>query len=433
MLTEMQTEKNSEIQENGKETIAYLKKWLQVIAHAHSKLGILAFDESFTPEQTKILQNWRTGQLTSLQLVKGAVALLDGGATFTDHIKHGIWPGGEKLTDEQIKQRNESYKGENRERTKKILSELILLRAQAERKLNAIHPELTGRSFTGVEVELISPNGELNANDSALAKLDYVGASLHESTWLLANEGERPTAEQIIHAYENLAQNPTVDVINHLFTFLPRTEFLKIKNNLSLLDPFLKCMKENGKALEIDMQNLIQTEELRIEPYQKAQRYELGEAIIALAQYAKEKFGFTNFILGMDVHTIEDYGRNTMQTGEKDQTGKPIYSEEDRLSEQTKQDFAQLNALQYPVHSKEEAEAFEQKMEKVLKKVFTTENGELSVDAIALAKPLVNAIQRLERAGITPEDIINSDLERFQKWIKERKTEKILRKDPIDL
>lgn len=404
-----------------KEKVHRIKDWIQVIAHVHSKLGILAFDKSFTPEQTRILQNWRAGQLTSLALAKGAAQLLDGGVTFTDHIKEGLQPRGEKLTEKQKHESENAYKKDTRQRTKNILSAIILLRAKAEQKLIEYHPELAGRFFTGVEVEIISPGGELNANNETLAKLDYVGASLHEGTWLTANEGQKPTAENLIHAYEILAQNPTVDIINHLFVFLPLEEFEKIKNNISLLDNFIKLMKRNNKAIELNALDLMSSINLDNKAYQKPKRYDVGELTIELAKYAKEKFGFTNFILGIDFHILQDYATQTIQTGKKDEAGNPVYLKQTGLSDETKHALQAITHTPYPFATKEEAQKFEEQIEKTIRQIFGNEGNKFSNDIIKFTRPLLTTIERLEEAGLTPDDIITSDLKKFKKWIEQRK------------
>ncbi len=109
--------------------------------------------------------------------------------------------------------------------------------------------------LTGVEVDIISPEGELSIKNETLAKLDLVIASLHWDPWINLKgrkaEGDFVLEKsRIIEAFKKVAKNTHVDILGHP-NLLPRG----IRDVFSPEDfqSVLEAMIVNDQAWEINL------------------------------------------------------------------------------------------------------------------------------------------------------------------------------------
>jgi len=278
-----------------------LREWLKVIAHTHSKLS--------GPEilTEAALKNYQDGQLTTKKLAEILAALGEKGGFFlvdSDHAAHSLPEYHPKLfpseNENQVRERRtQAFQRENLPKTKDFLSRVILKRAEAIKALQERNPSLKGRIFTGVEVDILGPDGELDIEDEALRQLDYVGASLHRDEWK-DTTGKDPTVEELLNAYMILASHPAVDVINHPIREISEEEWRKGGNQyFGDWREICQALARNGKAIEINLRDLIDPK-----------REEQNQLYLKLIQEAK-KAG-VRFILGTDFHRVEQY----LQKGE---------------------------------------------------------------------------------------------------------------------
>jgi len=371
------------------------REWLQVIAHTHSKLS---GPEILTEED---LKNYQDGQLTTQKLAEILAALgkREGGFFLvdSDHAAHSLREYHPKLfpseNEGQVREtRRQAFQKENLQKTKEFLSKVILKRAEAIRALQERNQSLKGRIFTGVEVDILGPDGELDIEDEALRQLDYVGASLHRDEWI-DTTGEKPTVEGLLNAYMVLASHPAVDVINHPIRELPEEEWRKFEEEgnqyFERWREICQALARNGKAIEINLRDLIDPK-----------REEQNRLYLKLIQEAK-KAG-VRFVLGTDFHRIEQY----LQKGEG----------REKLEKLAKGD----------IFFKDQGEEFEEEIDQVLKEVFAEGEGAFGLpkNFVNLARPIYRAIRCLTEIGITPDDILNGDEERFREWINLRRSYK---------
>ncbi len=76
--------------------------------------------------------------------------------------------------------------------------------------LDVIPREISGVTvLKGIEANIMNIDGEIDADDSFLSKLEWVVASMHSQVI------EKDTLENITKAYINVCKNPHVDVIGH--------------------------------------------------------------------------------------------------------------------------------------------------------------------------------------------------------------------------
>ena len=368
-----------------------LREWLKVIAHTHSKLS--------GPEilTEKDLKNYQDGQLTTKKLAEILAALGEKGGFFlvdSDHAAHSLPEYHPKLfpseNENQLRERRrQAFQRENLPKTKDFLSKVILKRAEAIKALQERNPSLKGRIFTGVEVDILGPDGELDIEDEALRQLDYVGASLHPDEWK-DTTGKDPTVEELLNVYMILASHPAVDVINHPIREISEEEWYEGGSQyFEKWREICQALARNGKAIEINLRDLIDP-----------QREEQNRLYLNLIQEAK-KAG-VRFVLGTDFHRIEQY----LQEGEG----------REKLEELAKGD----------IFFEDQGEEFEEEIDKVLKEVFAKGEGAFGLpkNFVKLARPIYRAIRRLTEIGITPDDILNGDEERFRWWINLRRSYK---------
>ncbi len=103
--------------------------------------------------------------------------------------------------------------------------------------LNSLPDYMEGvRVYKGVEANITSYNGDLDLPDSTLRKLEWVIASLHDSTCRPGN------IEQNTAAYEALCSNPYVAVIGHSATEAFAYDYEKV----------IPLFGRSGKLVEIN-------------------------------------------------------------------------------------------------------------------------------------------------------------------------------------
>lgn len=69
--------------------------------------------------------------------------------------------------------------------------------------------------YSGVEANIISPEGDLDVPNDILAEMDLVIASKHDMRPVFPESNGQPNAEELTNLYLNLMDNPEVDVIGH--------------------------------------------------------------------------------------------------------------------------------------------------------------------------------------------------------------------------
>lgn len=77
--------------------------------------------------------------------------------------------------------------------------------------------------------------------------------------------------------------------------------------------------------------------------------------------------------------------------------------------------------------SKEEAAQFDQELKDILdKEVFVKGKGAFGLPSnfTKLARPIFRAIRQIENVGITPNDIVNANIDTFRNWVGERRVVK---------
>ncbi len=195
-----------------------MRDWIGVLVHSHTRLVNLS-------GANDILQNWQDGQLPTRVLVdflrkvdkkRGSVVLVD--TELVGHSHPFYHPERFPEEDSRIirEKRKTLYLSAKLPLTIETLSKNIFARAEIIRRLVGETPELRGKIYTGVEVDIISPNGEVNISQEACQQLDYVGVSYHADEYR-DTQGKDPTLIEIINAYTELAKNRVIDVINHPF------------------------------------------------------------------------------------------------------------------------------------------------------------------------------------------------------------------------
>jgi len=100
--------------------------------------------------------------------------------------------------------------------------------------------------ISGVEADIISPEGKVNVPNEVLAQMDFVIASKHGG--LEKFFGGNPSAEQLKTMYVGLMQNPNVDVIGHPNRYVE----YKTMENIDW-DGLLSLARETKTAFEINV------------------------------------------------------------------------------------------------------------------------------------------------------------------------------------
>jgi hypothetical protein len=190
-----------------------------------------------------------------------------------------------------------------------------------------------------------------------------------------------------------LASHPAIDVINHPIRELPEEEWRKFEEEgdqyFERWREICQALARNGKAIEINLRDLIDRK-----------REKQNQLYLKLIQEAK-KAG-VKFVLGTDFHRVEQY----LQEGEG----------REKLEKLAKGD----------IFFEDQGEEFEKEIDQVLQEVFAKGAGAFGLpkNFVNLARPIYQAIRRLTEIGITPDDILNGDEERFRGWINLRRSYK---------
>lgn len=386
------------------------QEWLKVLPHTHTKLSTLSFD---TIDGRQTLQNWQDGQFSTEVLVEVAKSLGERKGGFflidTDHAAHSLDAYHPDLFKGELDEANvrlfrkQAFSKERMFSTIKTLSANFDLRRQAIERLKTQNPDFKDRIFTGVEVDILNRDGVLDIDDSVLRNLDVVGASYHRGEWVDTN-GIEASLDDILNAYGQLAVNPNIDVINHFIRELGEKVQQEIQSNPDCFDSLFEILAKNNKCLEINLRDLV-------DPNKRDQ----NKLVLELLQRAKQKG--VKFILGTDFHRLEQYLPEELSD---DSLQTPISQEEkSRLTE-----FAKTDTF---FKSKEEAAQFDQELKDVLEKeVFVKGEGVFGLpkNLTKLARPIFRAIRQIETVGITPNDIVNGNIDTFRNWVGERRTVK---------
>lgn len=393
----------------------HFREWIQVIAHTHSKMASLAYNTDFK-QVNKTLQNWQDGQFTTEYLLDTSRKLGDKKGGFfivdTEHAAHSAdfyhpknftdAPEGSeeyhRVTKEVRNKRREAFEPGNLDSTIGLLSANLLLRKDAIEKLREARPEWKNRIFSGVEVDIL-PCGRLDIDDQTLLKLDYVGASYHTDEFKESNNGNHADLQEVLHAYEAVASNPSIDVLNHCVRELQPDVIAEIEKNPECFDSVFQALAKNNKALEINLRDMV-------DPKRK------NNAVLALKLAVRAKATSVKLILGADFHRLEQYLPTTLPDGT---------TQESAPTEKLKK-FA-ANDMYFD--SKEEADEFEQQIVQTLSQTFPKSGGELPGNFLKLARPIYRAIRQMQNAGINSSDIVNGNIETFRTWMSERKQQKL--------
>lgn len=370
-----------------------LQEWLRVIGHTHSRL---TFHHQQDLRESLELQNWQDGQLPhkTLREILAKLGEKKGGfyVVDTEHAAHALdvyhpkrFP--EKKPEEVRELRWQAFQRDNLAETIAVISERVKQRAEIVKK------EGGERVFTGVEADILDSEGTLDVSQETLRSLDCVGVSLHREEWFDVN-GRNPSLDEILSAYEKLSLNSVVDVINHPIRQLTQDEWQNVlsEENKSRWRKIFNNLATQGVCLEINLKDLIDEE-----------KREQNEIYLELIRIAKDCG--VKFILGTDFHRIEQYGK---ELPESDLARLQQISSGDNF-------FTDIETQKQYVEEIEEA----------LREIFSQGEGMLPArNILALVRPIYRIIRRLTEIGLTPEDIVNGDLERFKNWINLRRQKK---------
>lgn len=253
-----------------------------VITHVHSRLDNLLSQEERVRECEK-----HDGQVTISALYKYLTILTNNNELLvvdTDHPVH--------VLDRYGITREGRFSQDSIRNTIRLMSKGILERSQLIRANTTLCNILTG-----VEVDILNPQGELDINNSTLSQLDIVVASLHYNIWKASNNRTPPTKGQIIDALVSVSRNPLVDIIGH-----PVREIQpKIQQEMQPedWDIILQSLIHNRVAFEINLSHY------GSESYNQ----DLEKQIIKRG--ASKGVLFT---VGLDFHTLSQYGSNIQES-----------------------------------------------------------------------------------------------------------------------
>lgn len=220
-------------------------------------------------------------------------------------------------------------------------------------------PELNGHVYSGIEVDIVSPGGELLVTDEVLSQLDLVICSLHYTFYSKATDlrsrAVRLTTAELVSAYMHAVSNLHVDVLGHPTRDIGRSN--KDSAYLSEWLPLIDLMKQKGTAYELNFAHFASLREVP----------DFDKALITQAALRG-----VHFFLGLDFHNASEFGLKT--------SGSVITPE---------------NADQ----------AFSAHTEKV---------------HLQFLLKLMRVIRLLESLGITPAQVVNSSDIRFKEWLATR-------------
>mgnify|MGYP001601837279 CR=1 FL=1 len=219
----------------------------------------------------------------------------------------------------------------------------------------------TVQILTGIEADILNSSGSLDVTDDVLSKLDFVIASFHYYPWAANNfaggEKRHIGIREILMAYERVVANPHVDVLGH-----PTADIQRYNRGISFLtewEPLLKIMRMTGTAFELNLSNLLRVKD----------QDEFDLRVINLAT----KHG-VNFLVGLDLHNLKMFGSGLSPNFIID--------------------------------------------EETVDKAFDKNRGNANMNFFYSLKRL---IRLLKISGLTQEMIVNSNNDKFKKWLGSRK------------
>lgn len=306
-------------------------------------------------------------------------------------------------------ERRKLFSKDRLEETINRISENFKIRITAIDKLRR-ERKLEERVFTGVEADILNPQGKLDLTDEVLSQIDVVIASFHKDEFndVCQNEiGSIPPYDQILDAYFESSINPLVDVIGHpLIPNQPLTD-----SQWQKWEQIFKNLAQRDACLEIPLGWFINPQEKEKVPQ-----------IIEWLKKAKESG--VKFSLSLDFHRLESHFLDRFLQANGEERYQPLASrarrELEKLSEKAKEKI-----------ENEKITEFEEEFKKQLAEIFqvpvTPAQEEIILPryALTLARPIYHAIRQLTNAGITPQDIVDGNFFRFENWVKERKKWKV--------
>ena len=115
------------------------------------------------------------------------------------------------------------------------------------RRLN----ELGITILRGAETNVLDDMGNLDLDNEILGNLDLVIASCHEKPY------SPKTDKSFMRMYENLANNPQVDILGHICRNMPQDE--------NCLDEVIELANKKGKLIEINQLSYISRKQHRVD------------------------------------------------------------------------------------------------------------------------------------------------------------------------
>ncbi|OGE31897.1 hypothetical protein A2631_02105 [Candidatus Daviesbacteria bacterium RIFCSPHIGHO2_01_FULL_44_29] len=377
---------------------------MEVLTHVHVKLGELSFNSSF-PEFGRFGQNWQDGQITIRQFAWMLGQLgRHPSVVDSDHTGHSldeyhpfIYPANSVA--EVRAMRSARFVPSRLPQTIDTISQ----RVDARRAMVEKHRKDTGTQiYTGVEADILSPEGLLDINTGVLRQLQVGGASYHEDEFIDAF-GRQATLPEIISAYTAVALNPGVDIINHPIRELSRGAFRALEENPLHFEELFRHIARENKAIEINLRDLI-------DPERKHQ-----EALMMQLAVMAKNIG-VKLTLGTDFHSLQTFMRPELPGGKR--------QDSEGLVARLYQEFPKGEQLF--VSDAQAMVEFEAKMPAILAELFprgTPLSGQglgTPSNLLKIYRPAHRAISRLAAAGIQITDFINSNQIGFDKWQSER-------------
>ena len=451
-----------------------LKDWFQVLTHVHSPLGTWAFRDR---SNAAILQNWQDGKMP-LPIIVDRVSNLFGegnGSAIvdSDHAFHalncyhdGRYPAefidpasGERLTRIELLRRDRvaAFSSENIDQTIKVISDATDIR---RRLIEGIRQSLGKEIYTGIEADILGK--EINGRyylctvaPEIRKRLDVVTASYHHGIYLEAHDipyGGDFDLDLIKEVYLKLTADPAVDVIGHFMREIPLLPLqAKLSENPGYFDDVFHGLKENNKALELCLKDLVDPE-----------MEERNRLFFSLLRRAKAMEVY--FILGTDFHRIgpyirmdfptglpassafaEDHGCKTMDEcecfcfggislsrsaekiprvltrGASSDSDNQLLDYLDQVGEDPENPGKEKFLPEHSFRSEEEARQFEESYSRNLN-LFLLKDQQLGLRRLSWSVCWI--IHQLEDNGIFANDILGGSKELFNKWVEKRKTQK---------
>lgn len=322
--------------------------------HTHTRIEDELTEENtagLSPDMAEYMHRYNDGSMSLHALTYYLDAIFDKRIPITDtqHPSYILHPEYDDLADaDKIR----FFRPEVIEATVDLLSECIIERARIVRQATGLQ-----HVYTGVEVDMLSPDGKLSVHDEALAQLDYVTCSYHSSLWRAAGNAD-PTKNDCLSAYTRALDNPHVDTLSHPTINLPP----EAKARMTAADwtELLQHMKQKQVAFEVnlDSTNLILNKGYNLDA--------------ALVQHALSEE--VPIVIGFDFHYPHDWGCYPSPRLVQKQDAPGLYAEH-------------------------------------------LDNGSVSR---LLARVLGN-IYALRQLGLQPADITNSTPSRFTHWLDSRR------------